>query len=361
MTDQLSPQLAEELLVNRSVSELVGEHPYLENYFDAIRLEVLDPSLSVVQVLADYPEEYFTDYGLTKTGFAELLVGFVERVLAEPHDELADVATITVLPGRDKDGTSESCGLQMRAGEVTCIVGPTGAGKSRLLEDIESLAQADTPTRRAVLINESAPSDQQRYDLGHRLVAQLTQNMNFVIDLPVGEFLEMHARSRGIPDPAKVAAEVVACANTLAGEQILAATALTQLSGGQSRAVMIADTALLSASPIVLIDEIENAGIDRHQALSLLVGRNKIVLMSTHDPVLALLGDRRVVIRNGGIVSVLETSPAERANLEFLTGLDHQLAQLRAAVRAGERLDGDLPTLLGLCGAETVGDPAEGR
>ncbi len=361
MTDQLSPQLAEELLVNRSVSELVGEHPYLENYFDAIRLEVLDPSLSVVQVLADYPEEYFTDYGLTKTGFAELLVGFVERVLAEPHAELADVATITVLPGRDKAGRSESCGLQMRAGEVTCIVGPTGAGKSRLLEDIESLAQADTPTGRTVLINEAAPSDQQRYDLGHRLVAQLTQNMNFVIDLPVGEFLEIPARSRGIADPQQVAAEVVACANTLAGEPILATTALTQLSGGQSRAVMIADTALLSASPIVLIDEIENAGIDRHQALSLLVGRNKIVLMSTHDPVLALLGDRRVVIRNGGIVSVLETSPAERANLAFLTGLDHQLAQLRAAVRAGERLDGDLPALLGVRDADVAGDPIGDR
>lgn len=111
---------------------------------------------------------------------------------------------------------------------------------------------------------------------------------------------------------------------------------------------MIADTALLSASPIVLIDEIENAGIDRHQALSLLVGRDKIVLMSTHDPVLALLGDRRVVIRNGGIVSVLETSEAERANLEFLTELDDRLAQLRAAIRAGERLDADLPRQLGM-------------
>lgn len=348
MTDQLSPQLAEELLVNRSVAALLGEYPYLENYFDAIRLEALDDSISVAELLADYPEEYFTDYGLTKTGFAEVLVGFVERMLNQPPDELAQVATITVKPGRDKAGRPESCGLTMRAGEVTCIVGPTGAGKSRLLEDIESLAQADTPTGRTVLINGAVPSDEQRYDLGHRLVAQLTQNMNFVIDLPVGEFIAMHARSRGIDEPEKVAAEVVACANTLAGEQIAASTPLTQLSGGQSRAVMIADTALLSASPIVLIDEIENAGIDRHQALSLLVGRDKIVLMSTHDPVLALLGDRRVVIRHGGIVSVLETSEAERANLEFLTELDDRLAQLRTAIRAGERLDSDLPRALGM-------------
>jgi hypothetical protein len=34
---------------------------------------------------------------------------------------------------------------------------------------------------------------------------------------------------------------------------------------------MIADTALLSVSPVVLIDEIENAGIDRRKAINLLV------------------------------------------------------------------------------------------
>ena len=41
---------------------------------------------------------------------------------------------------------------------------------------------------------------------------------------------------------------------------------------------MIADTAILSSSPIVLIDEIENAGIDREKALELLVSEDKIVL-----------------------------------------------------------------------------------
>ena len=45
---------------------------------------------------------------------------------------------------------------------------------------------------------------------------------------------------------------------------------LNQLSGGQSRALMIAAIALLCDSPIVLIDEIENAGIDKERALGLL-------------------------------------------------------------------------------------------
>ena len=57
--------------------------------------------------------------------------------------------------------------------------------------------------------------------------------------------------------------EIISAANKLAGEQFDLTTAITALSGGQSRALMIADTAILSSSPIVLIDEIENAGIDR--------------------------------------------------------------------------------------------------
>ena len=73
---------------------------------------------------------------------------------------------------------------------------------------------------------------------------------------------------------------------------------------------MIADIALLSASPIVLIDEIENAGIDRKRSLDLLIASDKIVLMSTHDPILALLGDRRIVVRNGAVADIIETGAA---------------------------------------------------
>jgi ABC-type lipoprotein export system ATPase subunit len=338
-------ELAEHLLVHQTVAALVAEYPYLANYFEAIRLEVPD-QLSVVQLLAEHPEEYFADYGLTKAGFATTLVEFVIKMAEQGPDELAEISELTILGGRDKSGRPETAELRVRAGEVTCIVGPTGAGKSRLLEDIEALAQGDTPTRRRVLINGTVPSEEQRFDLGHRLVAQLTQNMNFVIDLPVAEFIALHAASRELSDPHSLAAAVIECANTLAGEPLAADTPVTQLSGGQSRALMIADTALVSASPIVLVDEIENAGIDRRHALDVLVGADKIVLMSTHDPILALLGDRRIVIENGGIRDVLVTSANERANLGFLTELDAQLSALREAVRRGDRLEADLSAQL---------------
>ena len=106
-----------------------------------------------------------------------------------------------------------------------------------------------------------------------------------------------------------------------------------------ARALMIADCAVLSDAPIVLIDEIENAGIHRRRALNALTGENKIVLMATHDPVLTLLADRRLVIRGGGISAVLEKSDAERAALREAEAMDARLMQMREALRSGARLN----------------------
>ncbi len=102
---------------------------------------------------------------------------------------------------------------------------------------------------------------------------------------------------------------------------------------------MIADTAILSRSPIVLIDEIENAGIDRKKALTLLLNEDKIVLMATHDPMLALMGDRRIVIKNGGIHKVMETNEQERAILTDIEALDFKVQSMRQMLRQGQSLE----------------------
>lgn len=256
-----------------------------------------------------------------------------------PFGAAQPLRSVTVLGGRDKDGHPERLELTMDAGEVLCIVGPTGSGKSRLLADIECLAQGDTPSGRRILIDGAPPDPVRRFGSGRRLVAELTQNMNFVVDLSVAEFLAMHAECRLVEGADRVVADVIACANDLAGERFSPDASLTQLSGGQSRALMIADVALLSASPVVLIDEIENAGVDRKKALELLMSRDKIVLVSTHDPILALLGGRRIVIRNGAVADVIVTSDGERANRRGLEEVDRRLMDLRRRLRAGERID----------------------
>jgi ABC-type lipoprotein export system ATPase subunit len=89
---------------------------------------------------------------------------------------------------------------------------------------------------------------------------------------------------------------IIGLANNLAGEQFTRETLLPALSGGRSRSLMIADTSSLSNSPIVLIDEIENAGIDRKRAVHTLANKCKIVLMATHDPTLTLMGNGRLLL-----------------------------------------------------------------
>jgi ABC-type lipoprotein export system ATPase subunit len=263
------------------------------------------------------------------------------------------IASLTVIGGHDKLGRAERLDLTLAPGDVVCIVGPTGSGKSRLLADIECLAQGDTPSGRRILIDGSAPDPARRWAASGRLVAQLSQNMNFVVDLSVGEFIAMHADCRAVSDRDAMVRDVVACANDLAGETFTADVSLTQLSGGQTRALMIADTALLSASPIVLIDEIENAGIDRKRALDLLIRRDKIVLISTHDPILALLGHRRIVIANGSVADIVETGADERANLATLEHYDRIMTDLRQRLRRGGRID-ELPPEFDTFGPEPL-------
>jgi ABC-type lipoprotein export system ATPase subunit len=238
-------------------------------------------------------------------------------------EEKNEVKSLTILPGRNKLGETETFGeLTVKQGDIISIVGPTGSGKSRLLADIEWTAQGDTPTLRKILINETEPDKKWRYSSSNKLVAQLSQNMNFVMDLSVYEFLELHAKSRMVEKEEDIIKKIIAEANNLAGESFKPETPITSLSGGQSRALMIADTAILSSSPIILIDEIENAGIDRKRALELLVKEDKIVLIATHDPVLALMGEKRIVISNGGIATIIETTEEERAVLGELEKMD---------------------------------------
>jgi hypothetical protein len=60
--------------------------------------------------------------------------------------------------------------------------------------------------------------------------------------------------------------------------------------------------------------------------------------MATHDPILALMGDRRLVFRNGGISAIISTSAAERANLAVFEEMDARLGAVRNALRNGERI-----------------------
>lgn len=336
---EVVPDQASREMLRLPMERLLRRYPALPEFFDALQLPLPQKGSTPVGYFEALPDALLEEVGLARPLLAERFLGYLG--LLEPRRGAGGcrIRSIAIGGGRDKSGNPEGHQLLVRPGEVVSIVGPTGSGKSRFLADIEWLAQGDTPTGRTLLINGSAPDPAWRFAPDRKLVAQLSQNMNFVIDLSVVDFVTMHAESRMVDAVPEAVARVIGLANELAGERFGPDTPVTALSGGQSRALMIADTSCLSSSPIVLIDEIENAGIDRKRAVRALVDQQKIVLMATHDPILALMADRRLVFRNGGIAEVIETSPAERANLERFEAMDARLNAVRNALRNGERIE----------------------
>ncbi|MFH0976265.1 MAG: ABC transporter ATP-binding protein [Spirochaetota bacterium] len=329
-------------LLSTPIDTLMQSHPYAKEFFFSFGLKEIAGHLSVAEFISGLTDVFIEDCGIDREQMLQHFAVFIRKMSDLKDAPQRQVHSLTIIGGRNKNGEKEDITLAFRPGEIVCVVGPTGSGKSRLLADIECLAQRDTPTGRQILINDSIPDSEKRFSIENKLVAQLSQNMNFVVDLTVAEFITMHAESRMISEIGTTVQKIVTCANELAGEPFGMSTPVTQLSGGQSRALMVADTALLSPLPIVVIDEIENAGVDRRKALDLLVREEKIVLMSTHDPILALMGDRRIVIKNGGIDSVVETNSLERKNLRELQLIDAHMADLRDRIRSGKRIDFDM-------------------
>lgn len=329
-------------LLNTSLDKIIKKYPFVEDYLKDNLIEI-DLNKSVKDVIDNLQEDEIEEKGLSKDKFLDNLVVFVEQMIELLNLDESKIEKMVILPGINKLGEKENFDkLVISKGDIIAIVGPTGSGKSRLLADIEWGAQGDTPTKRKILINGKVMSRRERFSAENKLVAQLSQNMNFVMDLTVFEFLELHAKSRMIENEKEIIDKIFTKANELAGEKFKLDTPVTSLSGGQSRALMIADTAILSRSPIVLIDEIENAGIDRKKALDLLVGEEKIVLMATHDPLLALMGNKRVIIQNGGIYKVMDITEDERKILKDLEKLDNIIQSTRNKLRYGQKLDLDL-------------------
>lgn len=324
-------------LTEQTISAITAKYPQTAEFLANYNLSHLAQDETIAVAMKAIPQEELEEFGLTADELIERLADFLTALYAKRETD--DIRTITIIGGQNKSGDAENVTLTVSAGEIISIVGPTGSGKSRLLADIECLAQGDTPTKRTVLVNDKPLTLTERFRMGTHLVAQLSQNMNFILDISVAEFLEMHAKSRLIENSAPVIDACFTAANDLAGEPFTRETKVTQLSGGQSRALMIADTAYISESPIVLIDEIENAGVDRERALAVLTKNDKIVLISTHDPLLALRADRRIVIKNGGIADIIETSDEEKASLAHIENLQRTLSAVQHDLRTGNRIN----------------------
>ncbi len=111
------------------------------------------------------------------------------------------IERIAILGGCGRNGVPELVGeVELKMGDVVSIVGPTGSGKTTLINDMELFADGTTPTRRRILIDGAEPLPEYREDPSYNPIALITQHTNFLSDLPVREFLTIHARIRNPDD-----------------------------------------------------------------------------------------------------------------------------------------------------------------
>ncbi len=133
-----------------------------------------------------------------------------------------DIKKITVIGGIGKDGQTEKVkSFELKMGDIISIVGPTGCGKTTLINDIELFANNNTPSQRRILINDEPIPEDFSFDPSKHPIALISQHTNFLSDLPVGEFLKIHAKIRGSENAESMIEETLDFANQLTGEAII--------------------------------------------------------------------------------------------------------------------------------------------
>ncbi|TQV77827.1 ABC transporter ATP-binding protein [Denitrobaculum tricleocarpae] len=192
--------------------------------------------------------------------------------------------------------------LHLEAGEVLCLLGPNGCGKTTLFKTVMGLLP---PRGGRIAIGGRAMESLARPELA-RLMAYVPQAHAPVFPYSVHDMVLMGrtahrglfaAPSKGDHEAALAALEQLEIAD-------LATRDYTRLSGGQRQLVLIA-RALAQESPFILLDE-PTASLDFGNQLMVLeqvrrlAADGKGIVMSTHDPDHAFAcGTRALAMKDG--------------------------------------------------------------
>jgi len=137
-----------EYLLKTTPLELLKQFPYLNSFFQGQTIDLESQQQSTLQeILIGMDENSQEDKAFDADHFLGQLQDFITQMQSFLGNDQLTVESLTILPGHDKSGDPEQfTELIFRKSTITSIVGPTGSGKSRLLADIEWVAQGDTPT-----------------------------------------------------------------------------------------------------------------------------------------------------------------------------------------------------------------------
>lgn len=199
----------------------------------------------------------------------------------------------------------DSVDLEVPAGQMLALVGPSGSGKSSLLAVAGALV---TPTSGTVHIGSpeitgASQSERARLRLNH--IGLVFQQPQLMASLTALEQLQLVGVLHGSKPRALRAAAMQALAAV--GMESAAQRRPHQLSGGQRQRVNIA-RALMGSPSVLLVDEPTSA-LDHHRSeevmdllATLTRELNTATVVVTHDLEFVDVADRSVTLRDGRLV-----------------------------------------------------------
>lgn len=200
--------------------------------------------------------------------------------------------------------------IRVKRGDFVAIMGPSGCGKSTLL-GIAGLLDSPDEGRVHFLGEELTGLPEAKLAAARkRGIGFVFQNFNLIDQLSVAENVALPLLYRG---QARAAARSQACqALDRMGLAHRAGHFPAQLSGGQQQRVAVA-RALVADPAMILADEptgnLDSAhGEEVMRTLQDLNRQGTTIVMVTHDAALADLARRRVVMRDGRVDSVEEST-----------------------------------------------------
>ena len=201
--------------------------------------------------------------------------------------------------GENRVAAADGVTFTIEQGEFVVIVGPSGAGKTTVLNILGGI---DTPTSGSICLdgeriseyNNRQLTQYRRYDVGF-----VFQFYNLVQNLTALENVELAAQICRDPLPAEQVLEEVGLKDRMSNFP-------AQLSGGEQQRVAIA-RALAKNPKLLLCDEPTGAldYITGKAVLQLLQDtcrkRGKTVIVITHNQAFTAMADRVIHIRNGRV------------------------------------------------------------
>jgi iron complex transport system ATP-binding protein len=216
--------------------------------------------------------------------------------------------------------------LELEPGEVLCLLGPNGGGKTTLFRTLLGLIRARGGR---VLLDGKDLAHWSRREVAAR-IAYVPQAQQSLFPFTVHEMVVMGCTARlgAFAQPSAADHAVADEALQTLGIDHLAARPVTEISGGERQMTLIA-RALAQQSTIVVMDE-PTASLDFGNQVRVLeqirrlADGGKSIVLSTHDPDHALLcGDRVALLHGGRLVALGPTDETvTAANLKRIYGVD---------------------------------------